>query len=198
MENKRNFFNASAFKRKVYFLCLLFTIDIILNSFTQFLAFGNKLSTTEYNLNYVVRPVADSYFLFCFQLLVQLLMLFTALSLFWNTFYFQLGMVGKVCSRFKYSFLLIALYPIFFITERVVRLIFLSINRDLNYSDINIWSDGFYFAMYILKYLIGFIYYIYLLDATLELGKSKYYKPDTSLMSGDKKNKKRVNQENSV
>lgn len=177
--NQKSYFNSNSFKIKVYFLCFLFTIDIIFNSFTQFIAFGSRDSIRDYNINYNIKPLAHSYFLFCIQLLIQLLMLFTTLSLFWNTFYFQLGMVGKVCSRFKFSFILTALYPITFVLERVSRLTMLSVTHQV--SDISIWRNGLYVTFYFLKYIVAFIYYIYTLDATLELGKAKYYRPDNSL-----------------
>ena len=46
-------------------------------------------------------------------------------------------------------------------------------------------------AVYIIKFIIGFFYYIFVLDAAYELGKSKYYKPDKEFLelSGEINNK---------
>lgn len=178
MNSSKSLFNPSAYKSKIYFLCILFVGDIVMNSFTQFLSFGNKGVISQYNLEYTAHSASEGYFVFCLQLLIHLLMLFTALSLFWNTFYFQLGMVGMVCSRFKYSFIMIGLYPLCFAAERVIRLIYLDIDKQSGINEISIWYDALYRAFYFLKFLVGLIYYIFIIDAALELGKAKYYRPD--------------------
>ena len=179
MNNGKKVFSLFNFKLKIYFLLFLFAVDIVMNSFTQFIAYGNSNSIQLYSLNFTVKPTSDSYFIFCIHLLVQLLMLFVVLSIFMNTFHFQLGMVGSVCSRFKFSFILIALYPIFFLSENIYRLIYLgNVNSDKNNNDVTIWDNGLYKALYFIKFIVGFIYYVFILDAVMELGKEKYYRPE--------------------
>ncbi len=180
MNNEKKTFNNN-FNIKIYFLLGLFVIDIVMNSFTQFISFGNYNTIEEYNLQITLIDGFISYLLFIVQLLVQMLMLFIALSLFMNTFYFQLGMVGTVCSRFKFSFILIGLYPTSFIFERVLRLLLLdAMKSDKTINDVYIWNMVIYRIAYFLKFLIGFVYYVFILDSLMEIGKEKYYKPEQS------------------
>ena len=180
----RNYFKPRVFKCKIYILILLFAVDIILNSFTQFLTFGSKNAAQFYKLeNFKVQGKGISLVLFVIQLLIQLMMLFTTLSLFWNTFHFQLGFVSKICKEFRFTFIVIGLYPLIFIAERIYRLIFLGKKELTHRNSISIWESEIYRIIYILKYLIGVTYYIFVLDAAYELGKSKYYKPDDEFKS---------------
>lgn len=175
----RKYFNSRVFKLKVYFLVLLFAVDIILNSFTQFLGFGNDSAIEYYQLTNVADETSKmSIILFVVQLVIQFTMLFTSLSLFFSTFHFQLGIVSTICRDFKWTFLSLALYPIFFIFERVYKLFYLNDDDKIEKNVVTIWADGGYMVIYVLKYITGFAYYIFVLDAAYELGKAKYYRPD--------------------
>lgn len=171
--------NLNNYKRKIYILLFLFLIDTILNSFTQFISYGNTQSIRDYSLNYSVLGAGLSFLVFCIHIFVQLLMLFIVLSVFMNTYYFKLGMVGRICFKFKYSLIMMGLNPIFFLFEKLIRLLFLNVIR-ISYNsktlnDITIWTHPLYRASYFLKYIFAFIYYIFILDAVMELGKEKYY-----------------------
>jgi len=180
----KKYFNPRVFKWKIYFLIFLFSADIVMNSFTQFLSFGSKMVITEYELiDYSVPSKGVSLILFVLQLLIQFTMLFTALSLFWNTFYFQLGMVKNICREFWHTFLMIGFYPLFFIAERVFRLYYFVKNRKPERNEVDIWYEGAYFFLYFMKFVVGIAYYIFILDAAYDLGKSKYYKPDEQTLN---------------
>ena len=119
-------FDSKRFKIKIYFLVFLFSIDIVMNSFVQFNSFGTYNTIKYYGLeNVTVLPKTIGLILFVVQLLVQWMMLFVTLSIFLNTFQFQLGMVKNICNEFKYTFVMIGLYPTFFIMEKVIRLVYL-------------------------------------------------------------------------
>jgi hypothetical protein len=183
MAVNNQYFSSKTFKFQIYFLVCLFAIDIIMNSFIQFLGFGSKTAISQYNLvTFSVPPKSLDSLLFVVQLVIQFTMLFTTMSLFFRTFHFQLGAVKMICKEFKWTFLFIALYPIFFIFERVYKLVYLAKVEYISRNVISIWDNGFYMTVYVLKYVTGFAYYIFVLDAAYELGKSKYYKPDTNII----------------
>jgi hypothetical protein len=52
---------------------------------------------------------------------MHVLMIFTLLSIFSKTFFFKYGLVGIVCSRFRFTFILLAVYPVVFMVERLFR-----------------------------------------------------------------------------
>lgn len=54
------------------------------------------------------------------------------------------------------------------------------LNRSPNwqYNELTAFKDGDYLGIYIVKYIIGFTYYIVMINTCYELGKSKYYKSD--------------------
>lgn len=177
------YFDSNRFKLKIYFLVCLFAIDIVMNSFTQFLYFGSQTAIVEYNLEGLkVAPKIVSIILFVLQLIIQLIMLFTTLSLFFNTFQCQLGILSEVVKEFIFTFIFIALYPLLFIAERLFRLIFLAKKENFARNVITIWDFWPYLLIYILKFFVGFCYYIFVLDAAYELGKAKYYKPDEKFL----------------
>lgn len=182
--NVKNNFKPKNFKYKIYLLVFLFLVDIILNSFTQFLSFGSQAAILEYGLvNIKVQAKYISFIILIIHIVLQFIMFFTTLSLFYNTFYFSMGMIKEICNEFLLTFIVLGLYPLIFIAERIIRLIYLrKADTDIHRNVISIWSNILYLVIYILKYVIGVFYYIFVLNASYELGKSKYYKPDEDLM----------------
>jgi hypothetical protein len=51
----------------------------------------------------------------------------------------------------------------------------------MNHNELTIWNNGFYYVIYVLKFVLAFCFYIGLLNSSYELGKSKYYKTDVML-----------------
>ncbi len=60
---------------------------------------------------------------FSLQLFIQLMIIFTTLSIFSQTFFFKFGLVRLICSKFKFTFLFSLCYPIFFLGERFFRIV---------------------------------------------------------------------------
>lgn len=52
----------------------------------------------------------------------------------------------------------------------------------MNMNEINIWNVPFYLALYIIKYILAFCFYLVIINSSFELGKSKYYKIDPSFV----------------
>jgi hypothetical protein len=67
MAIKSKFFDPKIYSYKVYIICILMVLDIILNSFTQFLEFGSTNITTVYTMpGYNKDPGDASYALFAY------------------------------------------------------------------------------------------------------------------------------------
>jgi hypothetical protein len=105
-------------------------------------------------------------------------MLVITLSLFWRTFLFKYGFVGVLCKNFKISFFLIVIYPIIFGIERIYRYYYLHGDNPMMNNELTCFTSGSYMTLYVLKYLIGFTYYIVMINSCYELGKAKYYKSE--------------------
>lgn len=50
MALKNKYFNPQIYQRKLYFICVLILVDIILNSFTQYLDFGSTNIMSKYSV----------------------------------------------------------------------------------------------------------------------------------------------------
>jgi hypothetical protein len=53
-------------------------------------------------------------------------------------------------------------------------------------NELTIWNNGFYYTIYVLKFILAFCFYIAVLNSSYELGQSKYYKTD--VMMGYRRN----------
>ena len=45
-------------------------------------------------------------------------------------------------------------------------------------NEISVWNVPYYIALYVLKFIFAFSFYIVTINTSYELGKSKYYKVD--------------------
>ena len=171
MAVKSKYFDPKTYYYKVLILCCLLVIDIIFNSFTQFINFGVKVDDTSCKRDDVYLCAGISFL----QLILIVVMIFVLLNIFSETYYFKRGYLGIVCADFVFSFIFLLLYPIFFVAERII---FGKKLNNLKTKDnlplINIWNS-YYIILYLLKYVTAFGFYIGILRTSFELGKTKYY-----------------------
>ena len=178
MAVKSKYFDPKTYYYKVLVLCGLLVIDILFNSFTQFITFGVKDDSTNCHKDDVYLSVGISFL----QLILIVVMIFVLLNIFSETYYFKRGYLGIVCKDFIISFIFLLLYPIFFIVERAVfgkKLNIYYQNEKNNNSNeeralIKIWHSA-YLILYIIKFIVAFGFYIGILRTSFELGKSNYY-----------------------
>ena len=170
---KNKYFEAKTYYYKVLSLCILVVIDILFNSFTQFVNFGTKASETTCQVDdiYLCSGLA------LFEFIIIIIMIFVLLNIFSETYYFKRGYLGAICGKFVLDFIFLLLYPIFFLIERImfgVKLDELKKDNDKAPS-VNIWTT-YYLIFYILKYFTSFLFYIGILRTSFELGKTEYYR----------------------
>ena len=169
---KNKYFEAKTYYYKVLCLCILVVVDILFNSFTQFVNFGIKVDTTCH--------VDDIYLcsgLALFEFIIIIIMIFVLLNIFSETYYFKRGYLGAICGKFVLDFIFLLLYPIFFLIERImfgVRLNDLKEEGE-RVATVKIWTT-YYLVFYILKYFTSFLFYIGILRTSFELGKTEYYR----------------------
>jgi hypothetical protein len=48
-------------------------------------------------------------------------------------------------------------------------------------NELSIWNNGFYYTIYVVKFILAFCFYIAVLNSSYELGQSKYYKTDVMM-----------------
>jgi hypothetical protein len=177
MAVKSKYFEAKQYYYKVLLICSLVVIDILFNSFTQFINFGVKADETSCKKDDFYLCIGLS----LLQFILIIIMIFVLLNIFSQTFFFKRGLLGIICGKFIISFVFLMAYPIFFVLERII---FGYTIRDLEeqYKKkkgtlpiIEVWK-GYYLLFYILKYLTAFGYYIGILRTSFELGKTEYYK----------------------
>ena len=172
MAVKSKYFDPKTYYYKVLLLCCLVVIDILFNSFTQFLNFGVKVDDTSCRKD-------DPYLclgLCLLQFIIIVVMIFVLLNILSETYYVKRGLLGVVCRDFILSFIFLIFYPIFFIAERAIfgtRINTLKEKSD-DIPTIAIWRE-YYIIFYILKYISAFGFYIGILRTSFELGKTKYY-----------------------
>ena len=175
MAIKDKYFDPNWYYYKVIILCVLICIDILLNSFTQFYNFDNKSTNELYLTNCGLDNRDLGYALIGLQAGIIVLMIFTVLSFFSQTFNFKQGMLGTICAKFIPTFIVIFLYPIIFLCERFIRAAYLQKNTPEK-TNMEIWKTVYYIIFYVLKYICAFLFYIFSLNTSYELGKGKYYK----------------------
>ena len=172
MAVKSKYFDPKTYYYKVLILCFLLVIDILFNSFTQFINFGVKVQETNCQKD-------DTYFclgLCLFQFILIIVMIFVLLNIFSETYFFKRGLLSVICGKFILSIIFLLLYPVFFLAERITFGFGLD---DLKKNDdtpiISIWKT-YYIVFYIIKYITAFGFYIGILRTSFELGKSEYYR----------------------
>ncbi len=173
MAVKSKYFDTRTYYYKVLVLCCFVVIDILFNSFTQFITFGVKVKDTQCRKDDIYLCVG----LTLLQFILIIVMIFVLLNIFSETFFFKRGLLGIICSKFILSFVFLLLYPAFFIIERVFfgqRLNNLNKQNDDNPLT-NIWQS-YYIIFYILKYITACGFYIGILRTAFELGKTEYYR----------------------
>ena len=168
---KNKYFEAKTYYYKVLSMCILVVIDILFNSFTQFVNFGIKIDTPCH--------VDDIYLcsgLALFEFIIIIIMIFVLLNIFSETYYFKRGYLGAICGKFVVDFIFLLLYPIFFLIERILFGVRLNdLEEDEDVPTVKIWTS-YYLVFYILKYFTSFLFYIGSLRISFELGKTEYYK----------------------
>jgi hypothetical protein len=202
-EKQNQYSDTNSFYIKVMSFCICIIVDIIVNSITQFLNFGNELANYDVYNNYdqyqdeyinVPEPdhaecrIDDKYMCWVFVFLqcsFIIIMIFITLSIISKTFYFQQGLLGLIIKKFKFAFLMDFLYIGLIISERLIMGYRLNKNeKEYNITSIEIWNKWYYIIAYVLKYIAAFLFYITNLDMCLELGKPNYYKKDFSVIPG--------------
>ena len=185
MAIKDKYFDPNWYYYKVITLCVLICIDILFNSFTQYYNFDNKYTWIAFQTN-CKRDNRDlGYLLIGLQIGLQVLMIFNLLSFFSQTFSFKQGMLGAICGKFVPTFVVVFLYPVVFLCERFIRASYLTKfdenDQNPTNTNIEIWKEIYYLIFYILKYICAFLFYIFSMNTSFELGKAKYYQIDMSL-----------------
>ena len=168
---KNKYFEAKTYYYKVLALCILVVVDILFNSFTQFVNFGIK----EKNISNHVDDIYLCSGLALFEFIIIIIMIFVLLNIFSETYYFKRGYLGAICGKFVVDFIFLLLYPVFFIVERIIFGIKLNELKDNEIRTIKIWTT-YYLVFYILKYFTSFLFYIGILRTSFELGKTEYYR----------------------
>lgn len=176
MAVKSDYFNPQTYYYKVLILCCMLVIDILFNSFTQFINFGVKIRSTSCQEDdvYLCSGLA------LIQFVLIIIMILVLLNIFSETYYFKRGLLGVICGKFLFSFIFLLLYPIFFCIERAIlgyRLNQMNKNdeSETNTAIIDIWKKPIYIIFYIIKYVMAFGFYIGILRTSFELGKTEYY-----------------------
>ena len=170
---KNKYFEAKTYYYKVLSLCILVVVDILFNSFTQFINFGVKIQGTDCQLDDIYLCAGFA----LFEFIIIIIMIFVLLNIFSETYYFKRGYLGAICGKFVLDFIFLLLYPIFFLLERIifgVRLNDLKKEED-KAPIVKIWTT-YYLVFYILKYFTAFLFYIGILRTSFELGKTEYYR----------------------
>lgn len=120
MSAKERYFDPIWYYYKVIILCIFIFVDIIMSSFTQYLNFGS-VANIQNSTVCTANNVELCYAFIFLQLGVQILMIFTILSIFSHTFLFKQGILGEICKQFVLTFITMFLYPIVSLAERFIR-----------------------------------------------------------------------------
>jgi hypothetical protein len=201
-EKTNQYFDVNYYYIKVMSFCICILVDIVVNSITQFLTFGDKLTNyyvydtvNQYQKRYEdddsipthgTCNTDEKYMCWVFVFLQGsfiIIMIFITLSIISETFYFKQGLIGTIVKKFRFAFGIDLLYLALFLIERlIIGLYLMDNNKEHNHHAINIWKKWYYLIFYVLKYIGAFLFYIFNLDMLLELGKSVYYKKDFSVI----------------
>ena len=93
MAIKSKYFDPKTYYYKVLILCALLVIDILFNSFTQFLNFGVNVDNTTCRKDDPYLCVGIS----LLQFILIVVMIFVLLNIFSETYYFKRGYLGIIC-----------------------------------------------------------------------------------------------------
>jgi hypothetical protein len=176
MNNNKRYFDPKLYYYKVIALCLLMCIDIVMNSFTQFLTFGHKETKKYYSATCKNNGSGLCIGLSLIQFALQIIMFFILLSIFSETFDFKRGLLKRMCRKFMITFFSTLFYIILFIAEKIYLYIYHKKNKEKKDVIFNIWKQWHFLLFYILKFIFAFLSYMFTINTSFELGKPKYYK----------------------
>jgi hypothetical protein len=176
MNNNKRYFDPKLYYYKVIALCLLMCIDIVMNSFTQFLTFGHKETKKFYSATCKNNGSGLCIGLSLIQFALQIIMFFILLSIFSETFDFKRGLLKRMCRKFMITFFSTLFYIILFIAEKIYLYIYHKKNKEKKDVIFNIWKQWHFLLFYILKFIFAFLSYMFTINTSFELGKPKYYK----------------------
>ena len=178
MNNNKRYFDPKLYYYKVIALCLLMCIDIVMNSFTQFLTFGHKRTKDMYSATCKNNGRGICIGLSLAQFSLQIIMMFILLSIFSETFDFKRGLLGRMCKKFSLTFISTFTYIVVFAFEK--GFLYSYHKKHKNDDDIIfiIWKKWYFLLIYILKFSLAFLSYMFTINTSFELGKPKYYKTE--------------------
>jgi len=176
MNNNKRYFDPKLYYYKVIALCLLMCVDIVMNSFTQFLTFGHKETKKYYSATCKNNGSGLCIGLSLIQFALQIIMFFILLSIFSETFDFKRGLLKRMCRKFMITFFSTLFYIILFIAEKIYLYIYHKKNKEKKDVIFNIWKQWHFLLFYILKFIFAFLSYMFTINTSFELGKPKYYK----------------------
>ena len=176
MNNNKRYFDPKLYYYKVIALCLLMCVDIVMNSFTQFLTFGHKETKKFYSATCKNNGSGLCIGLSLIQFALQIIMFFILLSIFSETFDFKRGLLKRMCRKFMITFFSTLFYIILFIAEKIYLYIYHKKNKEKKDVIFNIWKQWHFLLFYILKFIFAFLSYMFTINTSFELGKPKYYK----------------------
>lgn len=152
--------NLRHFLFKNYVLFALMLLDIALNG---------QIDHQNESLNIVLLVAA--------QFFNRLLMMFSMFTLMWSTFLVRHGLIGFLCSRFKWVFIITPVSFCVTIGFHVQQLIKALTGTDI----IESWEDSGTHWFYVAHNIVTLLYYAVTVAAAFELGDPTYYKPHTWL-----------------
>ena len=176
MNNNKRYFDPKLYYYKVIALCLLMCIDIVMNSFTQFLTFGHKQTKKQYSATCKNNGAGLCIGLSLIQFAIQIVMFFILLSIFSETFDFKRGLLKRMCRKFMLTFFSTLFYIIIFASEKIFLYLYHKSKKLEPDFLFKIWDKWFFILIYVLKFLFAFLSYMFTINTSFELGKPKYYK----------------------
>ena len=174
MTINKKYFDPQIYYYKVLLICFFIIVDIIFNSFTQFMSWGYKEGKMNIHNDNQYLTIGIAFI----QFLIMSVIIFVILSVFSETYYFKTGYISVICRNFKIHCLFLFLYPCVFVAERVIMGSLskhihnnnncldldeeiISSSCDVYYlSRIKIWKEIAFLIIYVLKYIFAFIFYL--------------------------------------
>ena len=176
MNNNKRYFYLKLYYYKIITLYLIMYVNIVMNSFTQFLTFGHKETKKYYSATCKNNGSGLCIGLSLIQFALQIIMFFILLSIFSETFDFKRGLLKRMCRKFMITFFSTLFYIILFIAEKIYLYIYHKKNKEKKDVIFNIWKQWHFLLFYILKFIFAFLSYMFTINTSFELGKPKYYK----------------------